>query len=384
MDNLEFHELADLFPLMSDEELDALGDDMLQNGQRESIALFGGKILDGRNRYRACLLKGIEPRFLEQRPADPAAFVASANLHRRHLDESQRAVIAARLATMKQGARTDLSPAGEISQAKAATLLHIGKRSVERGRAVLDHGVPDLVAAVERGDVAVSAASEFAKATGPIDQARLIAEHGSPAAAVKAANALKRSPADIAKANRAAAPMPKAKPDVSAAADLAGEQARRKAEQRTVSEGVMRTLDLFERDNIDPSDRAAAVIDRFNLAIAEASRQPDLQGRLCGGVRFRARGASAGRRAWSTPWRRQQHRLAGDELLRRDDEGGECQGVRHGSGLVRGPAGSNRSAQYPPGATGERRRSVSSSAGSRYLNYCRQGDVSDVGRICRV
>ena len=53
MDKLELHPLADLFPMMTDEELDELGEDMLKLGQREPIWLYEGKILDGRNRYRA-------------------------------------------------------------------------------------------------------------------------------------------------------------------------------------------------------------------------------------------------------------------------------------------------------------------------------------------
>jgi hypothetical protein len=208
---MEFHPLADLFPLLTDEATEALGDDMLEFGQREPIWTYDGKILDGRNRYRACLLKGIEPRFAEFRGADPVAFVASANLHRRHLDESQRAVIAARLATMRQGARTDLSPAGrnDVSQAKAATLLNVGKRSVERGRVVLDHGVPDLVHAVEKGDVSVSAGAGFAKSNPPSAQSRLIAKAGSVPAAVKAADVKKKAD----RAEAAAKAKPRSKPN---------------------------------------------------------------------------------------------------------------------------------------------------------------------------
>jgi hypothetical protein len=153
----ESHPAAGLFPMMSDEELAALGDDMLQHGQREPIILYHGQILDGRNRYRACILKGIEPKVRSEQPPDPYAFVATANLHRRHLSDEQRGMIAAHLATMRQGARTDLSPNGEmISQARAAELLKVSKRRVERSHEVIEKGVPDLVDAVEGGDVKVS------------------------------------------------------------------------------------------------------------------------------------------------------------------------------------------------------------------------------------
>jgi hypothetical protein len=212
MDRLEFHPPANIFPMMTDEEVNDLGDDMLKHGQRELIWKYEGTILDGRNRYNACLLKGIEPRIVEYRSLDPLGFVVSLNLHRRHLDDAQRAMIAAKLATMKRGDNQH-SPNGETSQAKAAKLLNVSKRRVERTREVIDKGVPDLVDAVENGAVKVSAAAEFANKVPPLDQHRLIAEHGSPAAAVKATVK--------AKADRAAVKQPKPMPDVRAAADRA-------------------------------------------------------------------------------------------------------------------------------------------------------------------
>ena len=186
-DKLEFHPLADLFPLMTDEELDALGNDMLEHGQQKEIDLFEGKILEGRNRYLACLRKGIEPRFRSQMPADPAAFVASANLQRRHLDASQRAMIAAQLATMKQGRRKTGTGAGLKTQADAAALLEVSERSVRSASAVVDHGTDEVVTAVKHGEVPVKAAAEFVQDHTPKEQAELIAKAGSVPAAVEAA-----------------------------------------------------------------------------------------------------------------------------------------------------------------------------------------------------
>jgi hypothetical protein len=216
MDRLGYHPLADLFPLMSDEEVNDLGEDMLIHGQRKRIMLFEGMILDGRNRYNACLLKGIEPRFVDYHGPDPLGLVISLNLKRRHLDDAQRAIIAAKLATMKRGDNQH-SPNGETSQAKAAELLNVSKRRVERAREVIEKGVLDLVDAVEQGEVKVSAAAEFANKVPPLDQARLIAQHGSPAAAV---NATRQN--DVkARADRAAFKTPKPVPDVTPAADRA-------------------------------------------------------------------------------------------------------------------------------------------------------------------
>jgi hypothetical protein len=250
----EFHPAADLFPMMSDEEIDALGEDMLLLGQRESIVLYRGQILDGRNRFQACLLKGIAPRFRDELPPDPYAFVASANLRRRHLDESQRAMIAAKLATLREGERKAASPRGDTAktQREAATMLDVGKRSVERARIVQDHGVPGLVDAVKRGDVKVKPAAEFAQATPPLDQARLIAEHGSPAAAVQATVK--------AKADRAMSKMPRPGADPKPAADRAVAGPSLKAARRAYV-AMIKAADLGESERVNEVCALMAAID---------------------------------------------------------------------------------------------------------------------------
>jgi hypothetical protein len=80
----QFHPLADLFPLMKGVEFDELVADIKANGLREAITLFDGKILDGRNRYRACRDAGVEVKVKDFEGDDPAAYVISANIHRRH------------------------------------------------------------------------------------------------------------------------------------------------------------------------------------------------------------------------------------------------------------------------------------------------------------
>ena len=95
--SIPFHPLADIFPSIIGNEFDALVADIRDNGLREPIVLFDGQILDGRNRYRACEQAGVEPRFETYDGADPAGFVVSLNLRRRHLNEGQRSAVAAKL-----------------------------------------------------------------------------------------------------------------------------------------------------------------------------------------------------------------------------------------------------------------------------------------------
>lgn len=166
-----FHPVAEIFPMLGEAELAALAEDIRQNGLREPIWLHrDGRIIDGRNRFKACELAGanLAARTYEGDDADLVRFVVSLNLHRRHLDESQRAMVAARVANMRQGARTDLEPPAnlpEVSQSVAASMLSVSERSVRSARSVVDRGSRELVSAVERGDVSVSAAAEVAALT---------------------------------------------------------------------------------------------------------------------------------------------------------------------------------------------------------------------------
>jgi hypothetical protein len=91
MTDLKFHPLADLFPLMEGAEFEELVADINANGLHNEIVLYGGMILDGRNRYRACLAADFPViTYNAEWIKDPAAYVVSANLHRRHLTPEQR------------------------------------------------------------------------------------------------------------------------------------------------------------------------------------------------------------------------------------------------------------------------------------------------------
>jgi ParB-like chromosome segregation protein Spo0J len=98
-DELVLHQLADTFPPMQDEELYELVADIKANGLHEPVTLFEGKILDGRNRFRACREAGIEVRTepFEGTEEDARAFVVSKNLHRRHLTAEQKRALIAQL-----------------------------------------------------------------------------------------------------------------------------------------------------------------------------------------------------------------------------------------------------------------------------------------------
>jgi N6-adenosine-specific RNA methylase IME4 len=134
--------------------------------QREPIVVFEGKILDGRHRYKACVEIGIEPKFstFEGTPQDAIEYIIATNMTRRHLDESQRAMVAAKLANMKSGRQAKTGPNGPlVSNSQAADRLSVGRSSVTRAKRVLSGGSEELIKAVEDGEIAVSVGFKIAE-----------------------------------------------------------------------------------------------------------------------------------------------------------------------------------------------------------------------------
>jgi 16S rRNA G966 N2-methylase RsmD len=156
---LPAHPVADLFPLMSDAEYQPFKADIAANGQREPIWVYKGLILDGRNRWRACSELGILPDVREYGgdEAGLTAFVISLNLHRRHLSESQRAVIGARLANAGEGGdhRSDHwtnCSSGQVTQAVAAKMLNISTMSIKRAKSI-EREAPELLPRIAAGEL---------------------------------------------------------------------------------------------------------------------------------------------------------------------------------------------------------------------------------------
>src|SRR6516162_3438037 len=119
---LEFHPLADLFPLLEGADFEELVADVRAHGVREPVWIYDSQILDGRNRYLAAQVAGVPCPVRAYEGDDPVGFVISLNLKRRHLSTSQRAMIAAKLATLTDGQRADLVAGTSIEE--AAQLLN--------------------------------------------------------------------------------------------------------------------------------------------------------------------------------------------------------------------------------------------------------------------
>ena len=174
--SMKIHEIAQILPAMSEREYAELKASIEANGLMQPITANQGAILDGRHRERACRELGIEPKFVEYNGDDPLGYVVLMNVHRRHLSESQRAMIAVKIATMKQGARTDLPQICGKSQSVAATMVKVGIRTVQSAKKVVARGVPQLQKAVELDEIAVSEAAAIAELDPKVQHDILAAE----------------------------------------------------------------------------------------------------------------------------------------------------------------------------------------------------------------
>lgn len=154
---LPHHPLAALFPMIPDDELRELADDIEANGQHEPVWLLDGQILDGRNREAACHLIGIDAFTKEYDGDDPLGFVLSLNLRRRHLSESQRAMVAAKIVIWKRGVNQHTAGSANLPTRDAARMLSISERAVIAARRVDAHGVRELSDAIRDGRISVHA-----------------------------------------------------------------------------------------------------------------------------------------------------------------------------------------------------------------------------------
>ena len=167
------HPLADAFPMMEGDDYEGLKQDIKAHGVRHPVVTFENKILDGRNRKKAAQELGIpapERKFDPETEGDPAAFVASENLHRRHMDRTALTLAAERLATAMAGrprknvsADNDDATEQAVTVKEAAALLGVAEPSVRKVRKVRKDAIPEVQAAMDDGHLTPTAAVNMSR-----------------------------------------------------------------------------------------------------------------------------------------------------------------------------------------------------------------------------
>ena len=151
---MELHPVCYIFPEMDKDQFEALSTDIAKNGLLTPIVTYKGQIIDGRHRYRACLILGKAPHYLEwDGNGSLTQFVVGLNLHRRHLSTSQRAAIAVEVKQqLEVETREKLKAAGKRG----------GERS-SRSAQKEDKPLPNLVKAYPEPESPRDSTAESAK-----------------------------------------------------------------------------------------------------------------------------------------------------------------------------------------------------------------------------
>ena len=315
---MPFHPVAELFPLMTQAEYEELKNDIKVNGLLVAIWIYEGKIIDGRNRDRACRELGIQPRFQEwDGRGSLVAFIISLNQHRRHLSASQRAVVAARAKKMfEEEARQRMltgkadptlkSEEGHTGEAaaQAATLFEVGRDSVYKAQAALRDGSPELQQAVTEGQVSVSTAADLT-GLGHEEQDAALAQ-GPAAVRARAKEGAQRKKATDMAANDGAVRRSRTKGDGTQGTAVT-EEAKKKADEAERFQHFLHAL--TELEAVWTLDKGGFVTRARKLAQKERGR---LKARL---DNLGARAKKLGRKL--TPGNRHRRGPVGNRLLTR-------------------------------------------------------------------
>lgn len=169
---------ADMFPMMTEDELLDLMADIKANGMIDPITIIeiGDDaeefLIDGRNRRKACKRLGIKnPAVTSLATKDPTAFVISVGLRRRNMTKGQQAMVYAKIYPEPE----------TVKRAGSVKITELNVASISHARTVLKHQ-PDLVDSVVSGALALSSAYEAAlssklEARTPTEKLAAVREH---------------------------------------------------------------------------------------------------------------------------------------------------------------------------------------------------------------
>jgi ParB family chromosome partitioning protein len=162
---MKVHPVTQCWPMMAEDDYAEFVDDIRMKGLQHPLVLLGDVLLDGRNRLKACEELGIEPQYVQYEGDDPVGYIISSN-RRRNLTTGQRAMVAEKLAGLKDGQRADRQGtqkcAATLTQEQAATTMDVSRRSVQLAREVRQ-AAPNLAEKVASGEMTLGSAYEVAK-----------------------------------------------------------------------------------------------------------------------------------------------------------------------------------------------------------------------------
>lgn len=147
---------------MSNDDFNLLVQDIRENGQIDPIIMLEGFVLDGWHRFQACAELNINPKTKDFSGDDPASFVLSKNLHRRHMEPSQRAVAVASCREWKP--KGNQNPIGKVTHSTSvpemAREANVSEKTIKDAKVAIKSGQADDVLS---GKISVSRAANIAR-----------------------------------------------------------------------------------------------------------------------------------------------------------------------------------------------------------------------------
>lgn len=156
MITLDYHPIANGFPLATSLEFESLKSNIQEHGLIHPIILYEGKILDGRNRFNACRALNIEAKYetFTGTYQEAFEFSNSMNASRRHLTAGQKAVIAAKavIATREGDGKN-------LSVKRASVIYGTNDKYIQRAMKLIAHE-PKLAERVFEGSITLAMAED--------------------------------------------------------------------------------------------------------------------------------------------------------------------------------------------------------------------------------
>ena len=180
---LRVSEISAASPDMDDEQFNELVEDIRKNGQLVPIWKCGDEIIDGRKRAQACSILGISAKVVNvSADMDAAALSHSLNILRTHYTASQRAMFAARMAnaTSADGSAIRQATPGKFAGGKiitndqAAKRVDVSPRVVRQAKQIIREAAPEVIKAVEAGQLSIHTACIIAENVPKPEQAKAV------------------------------------------------------------------------------------------------------------------------------------------------------------------------------------------------------------------
>ena len=192
-------EFQALIPPLSAEEKQQLEANIVEDGCRDPLVVWGEILIDGHNRYEICTRMGIEFETVVKEFADrdeATEWIINNQFGRRNLSDYQRGVLALRMkpifearAAAQQGTQTDISEKSHEclepirTDEAVASLANISSNTIRKIEHIEESAEPEVKAFAAAGAVSINLASQFTDLPKETQQEAIlaIAEHSDTA-----------------------------------------------------------------------------------------------------------------------------------------------------------------------------------------------------------